>query len=250
MFGKERVPGFSTSRKWGLLRFYRDRYRHLLPLLTRDDPALRRGHPLRIERHGARPVILKRYFRGGLVRFLGDRYLTSIPIRREIRVSEHLRARGVGAVEIVAAEARRSRWGWCRLSILSWEIPGVRRFSDLLRDVRGRERARILGSVAAAVRELHDAGVLHGDLNVDNILVGPDRVSFVDFDRSRILGSVPAALRARELRRLWRSARKRRLKVSRTDLHRFRAASDEGTRVNVPPSALGRPPETESSPSG
>jgi 3-deoxy-D-manno-octulosonic acid kinase len=58
---------------------------------------------------------------------------------------------------------------------------------------------------------MHDAGISHPDLNLRNLLiVDPSaEVVVIDFDRARVFdGSAPASARARNLRRLARSARK------------------------------------------
>lgn len=181
-----------------------------------------RGRPVRDG-----DIVHKRYFRGGWMRFLGDRYRSWARLRREIEIAEHLRNSGVGAPEILAARARRDPWGWYRLEILSQEIPGVEQWTTLLREQGGNDRHRTTVAVAAAIRRLHDAGVHHGDLTVDNILVADEDVYFVDFDGARRLDPLPEALRVRDVRRLLRSARKRRLPVHRTDLIRFRRGYPE-----------------------
>lgn len=218
---------FVTTRENGAVTICRSGRMEVLEVFDRPGGAFGRGVPVRARTPAGAPVIHKRFFRGGLVRFLKDRYLSWRPLRREIAVAEHLRTRGVGAPEILAARARRDGLGWWRLEILSREIPSAIRLSDVACGRPGRARADRLRAVAREVRRLHDAGIEHGDLNVENILWSGDAVFFVDFDRSRRLDPVPPRGRARDLRRLLRSARKRRLPLSRTDLLRFALAYGE-----------------------
>lgn len=206
-------PHFVTREEAGTITICRASHEDVLSCFARARTWAGRGRPVREE-----GLVHKRYFRGGWVRFLGDRYRSWARLRREIEIAEHLRSAGVGAPEILAARAMKDGWGWYRLEIVSREIPRAAQWTEFLR--RGTDRHRTLRAVAAAVRRFHDAGVRHGDLTVDNILVADGAVYFVDFDSARRV-EMSDALRLRELRRLLRSARKRGLPVSRTDLLRF-----------------------------
>ncbi|MEE8556367.1 MAG: lipopolysaccharide kinase InaA family protein [Myxococcota bacterium] len=75
----------------------------------------------------------------------------------------------------------------------------------------GHERYALLRRVGAAIRRLHDAGVLHPDLQVRNILLcpeTPERIVVIDLDRARLRAarSLRPAARATNLARLIRSA--------------------------------------------
>ncbi len=216
-----RLPGFETVRAIGTITLLRQNGDDLGAAFDRPQPRLARGIPALVSTPAGTEAVLKRYFRGGWVRFLGARYLSWSPLRREIAVAEHLRRHGVGAPEILAARAERSPWGWYRLEILSRRIPEAERLSDRLRALTGRRRTHALGLVSGSIRKLHDAGVVHGDLNVDNILWSPWGIHFVDFDRAKIRARVSRRDRTRDLRRLLRSARKRRLPIFFTDSTRF-----------------------------
>jgi 3-deoxy-D-manno-octulosonic acid kinase len=79
-------------------------------------------------------------------------------------------------------------------------------------------RSRLEGVARAAgraVRRFHDAGGRHADLHVKNLLVRerPEgiEVFVIDLDRARLQAAVTPAQRMRELMRLYRSLRKRRL---------------------------------------
>jgi 3-deoxy-D-manno-octulosonic acid kinase len=121
--------------------------------------------------------------------------------------------RGVPAPQVLAARVDRLPWGWYRGAIVTREVTGAVTFADELRRVgEGAPRARVLATVGRAVRDLHDRGVHHRDLNANNILVrdrtGELEVHFIDFDRADVPGMVSARVRARELRRLERSLAK------------------------------------------
>lgn len=192
----------------------------LLPLLTGPHGCAGRGSPAIVSLPGGGSAVRKHYFRGGCAGFLRDRYRSWKRLENELGILEFLEGRGAPVPQVLAARAARDRWGWYSLDLLLREIPGAERMSDLLRRWSGRRRARLLREAAAAVRSLHDLGVYHGDLNVENILHSPSGIHLVDFDQAK-RKEPDVSMRIRDLRRLHRSAIKRRLPLYRTDLVRF-----------------------------
>jgi 3-deoxy-D-manno-octulosonic acid kinase len=77
-----------------------------------------------------------------------------------------------------------------------------------------------MGEVGRQIGLLHRGGVGHPDLNLNNFLLaegadGEPAVYIIDFDRASLYpGPVPGWRRARDLRRLARSARKLRADLS------------------------------------
>jgi len=139
---------------------------------------------------GSERVVVRPFRRGGLPSyFVRDLYLGTSPRPFiELELTERLRQAGVPVPEVLAASVR-------------WVVPGccyrgwlLTRFIDaptLWQWVQGEpalaDRRVVLGCVALAVRRLHAAGVVHPDLNLNNILVrlGEDpQVWLLDFDRS------------------------------------------------------------------
>ncbi len=159
--------------------------------------------------------VLRWYRRGGAIRHLVyDRYFgwTPRPIR-ELAVTEAVIQRGVPAPEVLAARVDRLPWGWYRGAIVTREVTGAQTFADALRALAdGAARTHLITAVGRAVRDLHDRGVYHRDLNANNILVdrgtGTPAVHFIDFDRADLHRVVGARVRERELRRLERSLAK------------------------------------------
>ena len=159
--------------------------------------------------------VLRWYRRGGALRHLiRDRYFgwTPRPIR-ELAVTEEAQRRGVPVAEVLAARVDRLPWGWYRGAIVTREVTSAVTFADALRrHPDGTERTAVLTAVGRAVRDLHDRGVYHRDLNASNILVnragGAPQVCFIDFDRAVVRPAVGRPTRERELRRLERSLAK------------------------------------------
>lgn len=72
------------------------------------------------------------------------------------------------------------------------EIQGVP-LSALRERIGFRRKVRLIRKIARATSRLNDAGVAHGDLRLDNVLVGPrDEVTIIDFDQARFQGTARA----------------------------------------------------------
>lgn len=167
-------------------------------------------HPVVTLRGGERAVV-RRYQRGGMVRHLNrERYLAGHRSWEELRALERARGAGVRVPLALAAGERREAVGYTATLATRW-IPEARELAGWLRETGEAERARALREAGAQLARLHAAGVGHPDLNLRNFLVGADgaEVHLLDFDRARLYpGPVPPPRRARDLRRMARSARK------------------------------------------
>src|SRR5262249_11934394 len=74
---------------------------------------------------------------------------------------------------------------------------------------RGAVDERALAAALAAVRSMHDRGIVHPDLNLGNVLTRQSDAVIIDFDRASFLpGPVPFAARQAAVRRLERSCAK------------------------------------------
>jgi len=153
------------------------------------------------------PAVLRKYLRGGqAARFSKDRYLftgfeRSRPVA-EFRMLEKLAGDGLPVSEPLAALC--SRQG---LFYTGWLM--TRRIMDALplADRLGApgDESSLWGGVGSTIRQFHDHGVVHADLNARNILTGPEnRIYLIDFDRARIRPGDKRAFQA-NLRRLRRS---------------------------------------------
>ncbi len=97
-------------------------------------------------------------------------------------------------------------WGWWKANTLPF--PSLLKKEPLSPVSRGR----LLQAVAETIRLCHEAGLLHGDLNANNIIVKPESEGFhaalVDLDKCIFLPIMPHRLKLAQLRRLYRSLAK------------------------------------------
>ncbi|MHC4820616.1 MAG: lipopolysaccharide kinase InaA family protein [Planctomycetota bacterium] len=192
-----------------------------------------RGRPvsLSVPGHDGVRVVIRRYLHGGLLRGLtGGLFPGARRFLRELRTLAVLHGRDAPVpepfglvVEEVAAGAVR---GW----ILTREIAGVRDLREVLLETEPGDahRRRALEESGRAVRLVHDAGLLHADLHVKNILVrdGGGPAVVVDLDGANLLADgLGRDQRASQIQRLDRSMVKMTVRedavVSRTERRRL-----------------------------
>lgn len=172
-------------------------------------------------------LMLKQLLHGGLYgRLNRERFLGAERALRELRVTARARERGVPVPEI--AFVAWTPGGLSRLYLATVRVPGSRNLDEVLRDEPpGRARALALRAAARAVREMHDAGLVHGDLNFRNVMIteseGSPEGFVLDLDRSFFPESLTDDHRAANLARLLRSVLKSPVAAARTSL-RERAA--------------------------
>lgn len=161
-----------------------------------------------IVRAGERELVLRHYRRGGLFGpWLVDRYLWLGLARtralREWYLLVDLHGRGLPVPRPIAARVRRA--GWCyRADLVTERIAESESLAQRL--ARGPLAAAEWEAIGRCLRRFHEARVWHADLNAHNVLLAPDRVYLVDFDRGRLRSG--GGWRERNLARLRRSLEK------------------------------------------
>ena len=144
---------------------------------------------------GELPVVIKRYHRGGLVRYLStDLYWYQGCERsrpwREIRLLSYMHSLGLPVPLPVAGRVERVAGVWYRAGLVTGRIEASESLgSYLAHSTLPATQWRALG---ATIRRFHDAGICHADLNAHNILIDADgEYHLIDFDRSRIVEQSP-----------------------------------------------------------
>lgn len=160
-------------------------------------------------RTGGVDYVLRHYRRGGRVAtLLGDRYLwtglSQSRAWREWGLLRRLTEMDLPVPRPVAAQVDQSGIFY-RADIITLRIPQARSLAQHL-----LERAlpdEWWQRVGRTLSRFHARGVDHADLNAHNILLNPDGVFLIDFDRGRLRRPDRAAARA-NLARLQRSLEK------------------------------------------
>lgn len=169
-----------------------------------------RGGTRRIELAGGKTVYLRKYLRGGFVRFINrDRYFLRPPRPLlELQATEIARAAGcyVPVVHGVAIEETGPFYrGW----IVTGALNVVATLAEALAGVGAGKRAELLGKAGAAIAGQHRAGVYHVDLTGENLLLDrAEEITTVDFDRAVVAEPGRQAMAKAGLDRLWRSLTK------------------------------------------
>lgn len=172
-----------------------------------------------------RPVRVRPARHGGLVgRCLGDRYVSPARVHRELRRWLTLRERGAALPEPVLSLSHRDGLFW-RQAFAAVDRPtAVDGAAWLASRDRSESPAEIRRSLfagaealARALRGFHDAGAVHGDLQLRNVLFESSeegrtaehwRCLLIDLDRARLRSAVSSRARMKDLMRLARSAEK------------------------------------------
>jgi hypothetical protein len=167
-----------------------------------------------------RAAYAKRGQHGGLARaLLGGLFWRDGRVVRAVEAAGRLRAAGVATPEVLAAGCRMVRGPLWAYVLVTEAIPGGTSLQALLaQQPLARRRRRLARGAGQSVRALHDAGFVHADLNLDNLVAahggerispaGASEVHVIDLDGGRWLAQVGLGPRRRNLRRLLRSYEK------------------------------------------
>ncbi len=145
-----------------------------------------RSHCIFIEDLGS--VIVKPYFRGGILRHLNRRTYLKAGKPRSVAEFEMLflvRTFGVNAPEPFAYAFQKKYVVFYHAWLAMMEIPGTITLGELSRTDPSRGRW-VLPELEKQINLLWDYGVLHVDLHPGNVLVDQmDRVYIIDFDKAK-----------------------------------------------------------------
>jgi tRNA A-37 threonylcarbamoyl transferase component Bud32 len=198
----------------------------LRALLAQPWPAIEAAsRPLAGGRGGVRQLpggfLIRHCKRGGaLGGLLGDRHWSPKTAWDEMQMSEKLMREGVAVAEVLGVRAEKRGLAW-RLDVVTRTIEDAATLRDVIAGERGFPRPPV-AAVASAVRRMHDSGLWHADLNLQNILVTRDGdVRIIDLAGSKVKRPLPERARLDNLARLYRSLEKQHLRVPAFSLLRF-----------------------------
>ena len=139
-------------------------------------------------RAGDGHFVLRHYRRGGLIaRFSKDRYW--FKSEEETRsfaewyLTYHLHRAGLPVPAPIAARYRREG-AFYTADIITQRIDDSESLAQRL--LKGPLPLTQWIAVGRCLRRFHDAGVCHADLNAHNILLTPEQVYLIDFDRGTL----------------------------------------------------------------
>jgi hypothetical protein len=175
--------------------------------------------------HGT--LVIRQFAHGGLLRHLGGTlFLSSRPMRRELRIARHARACGLRTCRPVALRLERVFGPFLEAHYVTEEIPHAPNLLQFCRDGRtgdlgAKERQELAREVSETLVQMHKAGIDHGDLNLKNLLIladqTPPHVAVIDFKKARLGPTVDLRKGLRNLVRLDRSVVK--WSASRQQIH-------------------------------
>ena len=131
----------------------------------------------------------------------------------QIRLASRLERCGIPTPEVLAVGWRRRALLFAAQAIVTRAIPRAQNlYEAAIEDAPWRRRRAILARSAELVRAMHDAGFLHADLNVTNLVLGGgpegDLVYVVDLEKGRFRADMDSTRRLAGLSRLLRSYEK------------------------------------------
>lgn len=156
-----------------------------------------------------RQMVLRAFMRGGLIGKINRDLFGRVGAdksraMREFDLLNWMHAKGLAVPRAVAA--RYVPVGlFYRAQIITERIPHTRPLEDILRSTAIPPHQ--WAAVGAAVKQMHDHGVFHSDLNCRNILMDrQEKVWLIDFDKCK--RRTPGDWTVQNLERLRRSLRK------------------------------------------
>ena len=177
-------------------------------------------------------MVLRQYSHGGLLRVLtGNLYFFGARSFRELALTEEIRSCGIPTISPIGAIHHRIFFPFYQAYFLSLEVPNAIDLIQYFQERGGRptrenltSKRKTIRSAGLLIRQFHQAGFFHGDLQLKNILIAGDQFLLIDFDRSYRKSSLSIRERMKNLLRLNRSAEKwiqQGLPLTRTDRWRF-----------------------------
>jgi serine/threonine protein kinase len=265
MFKNIRIPpSFSFIKKGRVLILLKEDYKDVLLKQGIDDLKTflkkssqfsyylkgRSLHPC-IPLDDGRKMVLRQYSHGGLLRAItGNLYFFGARSFRELALAEEIRSRGIFTISPIGAIHHRIFFSFYQAYFLSLEVPNALDLIQYFQQMGARPtrenlslKRKTIRSAALLIRQFHQAGFFHGDLQLKNILIAGDQVLLIDFDRSYRRANLSVQEKMKNLLRLSRSAEKWKrlgLPITRTDCWRFflAYAGDDGRMEKAMEKAL------------
>ena len=246
MFKNIPIPSsFSLIKKRKNFLLLKDEYRDLLLQQGIEDLEIflkrhiqttryltgRSPHPSVPIKDGER-MIVRRYSHGGIFGLITrNLYLFGSRSFLELALTEEIRSCGIPTIEPVGAIHRLTRFPFYQPYLLFLEVPRALNLMQYFQEIgphpplkNPSQKRKIIRSAGLLLRQFHEFGFFHGDLQLKNILIAGEKLLLIDFDRSYRKPPLSMRERMKNLLRLNRSVEKWRrlgLPITRADRWRF-----------------------------
>jgi hypothetical protein len=164
---------------------------------------------------GGVELFARRARRGGLAQLVSSDVFFGLNPRpiRELKVTLEARKRGIPVAEPVGAAVEWVGPLLYRGYFITRALRGMTLWEFIRTDDDPIVRAHVLSLARRAIETMHERGLWHADLNLNNFMVTKAGESFaiviLDLDKARLLsGAISPAMRRQNYARLLRSARK------------------------------------------
>ena len=132
-------------------------------------------------------MVLRHYYRGGLISKLSKRSFVFTGLGKarayqELLMLSQMRALGLPVPRPIAAQVVKNKPWLCQNDILIERIANARDLFHILTEKALPEH--IWQQVGKTIKQFHQQGVFHSDLNIHNILMDAEqKIWLIDFDR-------------------------------------------------------------------
>jgi tRNA A-37 threonylcarbamoyl transferase component Bud32 len=245
-------PSFSLVKKGKVNLLVKEEYKNLLVRLGIEDLETfinryqgsnryftgRTPHPS-IPLENENRMVLRQYSHGGLLRNITrNLYLFGSRSFQELALTQEILSCGIPTIQPIGAIRRFVFPIFYKAYFLSLEVPRAIDLKNFLQEMGPHPssedlvlKRKIIQSAGHLLRQFHQAGFFHGDLQLKNFLVAGEQIFLIDFDRSYRKSALSIQERMKNLLRLNRSVEKWKrfgLPVTRTDRWRFFSVYSEG----------------------
>ncbi|MCD6415209.1 MAG: phosphotransferase [Planctomycetes bacterium] len=172
----------------------------------------------RPEWYGGAGLRVRQYAHGGaLGKLWGTLFAGDGRMRSELRVALHAYRSAVPTARPVAIRVEKASGPLVRAYYISENLTDTMNLLDLCRaglagDLSPTRRHHLAEAIAEAIAAMHQAGILHADLNLQNLLArtggGEPDVFIIDFDKAELKQTLSDSERMSNLLRLDRSVLK------------------------------------------
>ena len=187
-------------------------------------------------------MVLRQYSHGGLLRTItGNLYFFGARSFRELALTEEIRSCGIFTISPIGAIHHRIFFLFYQAYFLSLEVPNAIDLIQYFQEMGARptrenlsSKRKTIRSAGLLIRQFHQAGFFHGDLQLKNILIAGDQLLLIDFDCSYRKPSLSLQEKTKNLLRLNRSMEKwiqQGLSLTRTDRWRLFLAYAEDDKT-------------------